>query len=30
LSVNSQFALFYPEKRPFFLEGSVARDQAGG
>ena len=22
LSVNSQFALFYPEKRPFFLEGS--------
>src|SRR5438874_2398875 len=22
LSVNAQFALFYPEKRPFFLEGS--------
>lgn len=22
LSVNSQFALFYPEKRPFFLEGA--------
>lgn len=22
LDVNSQFALFYPEKRPFFLEGA--------